>query len=270
MTNSDKRPGISVNFVIKNGIIHGYPFWESLKSCLAFANELVISEGNSTDGTEKYLEKFVSMFGDQVQVRVYHDDWTAVRSAHGEVISIISERNQRRCRYEWIYYLQADEILHDLNTQFVKDIAGVLSHKFNSVSFPFCHFIGGWEPLPKGAAYDEAIRMVKNRHDITFLGDAWNFGGAVIPICPAGHCPRPVYHLGWVFPKNCDQKSVEHGKIYAGMQNYQKAAAAASERLAKGDYAVGLPRSDKLSGYPPCLDRLFGMVEYSLPPEAIA
>lgn len=262
--------GISVNFIIKNGIVQGYAFWESLKSCLAFADEIVISDGYSTDGTAHYLDKFIRMFGPRVPIRLYRDDWTGIKSHRGEVISVISEINHRRCQREWVYYLQADEVLHDDSAKFIRDIAAKHSGQYNSVAFQFCHFLGSWEPFPKGkAAYDEAIRMVKNRPDITYLGDAWSFCGSVAPTCPASLCPMPIYHLGWVFPKNCDHKSVEHGKIYTGMPDYQRIAAAAAERMAKGEYTHGNPKSASLAGYPPCLDRLFGMVEYVLPQEAL-
>jgi len=262
--------GISVNFIIKNGLVQGYAFWESLKSCLAFASEVVVSDGFSTDGTFQYVEKFARMFSSRVPIQIYRDDWTTVNSPYGEVISVISGINHRRCKYEWIYYLQADEVLHEDSVQFIRDIAEKHSDIYNSVWFPFCHFLSGWEPSPKGkAAYDEAIRMVKNRSDITFLGDAWSFTGATEPSCPANQCPKPIYHLGGVFPKSRDQKAVGHGRIYTGLGDYQRLAQAAAERLARGDYASGCVKPDGLQGYPSCLDRLFGMVEYSPPSEAM-
>lgn len=268
MSNAKERDsGISVNFVIRNGVKQGYPFWESLKSCLSFADEVVISEGCSLDGTAEVIRKFVEMYGDQTKFRLYRDDWSKHASPCGEIISIISDKNMRRCEREWVYYLQADEILHPNQAGFIRNIASNHSDEFNSVSFRFTHFINSWIPLPKGHAYDEAIRMTKNDPGIKFLGDAWNFCGDIKPICPAGLSPEPIYHLGWVFPKNCDNKSVEHGEIYKKMGNYQKSAAAARERMEKGEYTA-LPVPDNYDNYPECIPRMFGLVEYELPPEA--
>jgi len=262
------KDGISVCFVIKNGITQGYPFWESLKSCLSFADEIVISEGYSDDGTDDVIRRFIDMYSDQVKFRLYRDDWDACHSPYGEVIATISLKNLRRCEYKWVYYLQADEVLHESNANFVKDINAYHSHEFNSVSFRFYHFINSWKPLESGRAYDEAIRMVKNSPDITFLGDAWNFQGGINPTCPAGLSPKPIYHLGWVFPKNCDIKSVEHGKIYAKHQSYQDSAAKAKQRMSDGNYQGGYEKPADFDDYPEGVARLFGLVEYQLPPEA--
>jgi hypothetical protein len=81
--------------------------------------------------------------------------------------------------------------------------------------------------------------------------------------------PKPIYHLGWVFPKSSDRKSVEHGKIYPGLADYQKSAAVAQQRLQKDEYSAGLPKGD-FDDFPAEVLRLIGLVEYSLPPEALA
>lgn len=260
--------GISVNFVIKNGIIQGYPFWESLKSCLEFADEVVISEGCSTDGTRQFIDRFTRVYSDCCDFRVYEDDWDRYRSGRGELIAKISDLNMRRCRYEWVYYLQADEVLHPDNSWFVRDIA--MNHpEFNSVSFRFAHFIGSWEPLPKnGGAYNEAIRFTRNRKDIRFLGDAWNFQGAVKPICPAGLSPKPVYHLGWVFPQNIDHKKLGHAALYSNMKEYQKGIEDARRRIEQGHDYKAIEKTGEFDDYPPGVKRLFGMVAYQLPEEA--
>lgn len=260
--------GISVNFVIKNGVLQGYPFWESLASCLDFADEVVVSEGYSEDGTMQFIEKFVELHADKCDFRVYQDDWDAHRSGRGELIAKISDINMRRCRYEWVYYLQADEVLHPDNSEFVRNIA--MEHEeFNSVSFRFAHFIGSWKPLPKeGGAYNEAIRFTRNRRDIRFLGDAWNFTGAVKPVCPAGLSPSPIYHLGWVFPKNIDHKKIGHAELYSNMKIYQRGVEECRRRIQEGHDYKPIEKPAEFDDYPPSIQRLFGMVAYELPPEA--
>jgi len=260
--------GISVNFVIKNGISQGYPFWESLESCLEFADEMVISEGCSEDGTRQFIDRFVEKHSESCEFRIFEDDWNIYKSGRGELIAKISDINMRRCRHEWVYYLQADEVLHPGNAGFVRDIA--INHpEFNSVSFPFAHFIGSWKPLPKnGGAYNEAIRMTKNQANIKFLGDAWNFTGAVAPICPAGHSPHPIYHLGWVFPKNIDHKKIGHADLYSNMKVYQKGVDECRKRIESNHDYQPLEKPAEYNDYPPSIHRLFGMIAYELPEEA--
>ena len=260
--------GISVNFVIKNGIVQGYPFWESLKSCLGFADEVVISEGCSDDGTRRFIDHFADIHADRCSFHIHKDDWNQYTSGRGELIAKISDVNMRRCRYEWVYYLQADEVLHPENTGFVRDVAA--NHpEFNSVSFRFAHFLGSWKPLPKnGGAYNEAIRMTRNRGNIKFLGDAWNFTGAVRPICPAGLSPKPIFHLGWVFPKNIDHKKIGHAQLYSHMQIYQKGVEECRRRITEGYDYKPIETPVDFDDYPPSIQRLFGMVAYELPEEA--
>jgi len=260
--------GISVNFVIKNGVRQGYPFWESLKSCLDFADEVVISEGCSDDGTREFIDRFVKKYSDRCKFRIYEDDWEKYKSGRGELIAKISDINMRRCSYEWVYYLQADEVLHPENSNFIRSIA-VDDSEFNSVSFRFAHFLGSWEPLPKnGGAYNEAIRMTKNHAGIYFLGDAWNFTGKVAPICPAGLSPKPIYHLGWVFPKNIDHKKIGHAELYSNMKVYQQGIEECRKRIEDEHEYKPIEKNGKFDDYPPSIRRLFGMVAYELPEEA--
>ena len=254
---------ISVNFVIKNGVNQGYSFWESLESCVPFADEIVISEGHSVDGTDKVIAEFSKRHPGLV--RIHKDRWDNIRSGCGEVISVISNRNQRRCKNEWVYYLQADEIIPPENVDFIKKIA--TESKFNSVSFPFWHFIGAWKPLEGSAAYQSAIRMVKNRPDISLIGDAWNFGGKVNPICPSTDVPKPILHLAWVYPGNTDEKRIQHGQIYLDMKGYQNIAGKAKEnQVQKIDYTKGLPTDGiDMSIFPESIRRLVGAVKYTLP-----
>jgi glycosyltransferase involved in cell wall biosynthesis len=252
--------GISVCFVIKNGVKQGYPFWESLESCLPYANEIVVSDGHSDDGTLEYIQKFSALHPGLV--KIYHDDWSKIPSGHGEVISVISNRNLRRCSYEWIHYLQADEIIHPDNHSHILNIATNESDKFNSVSFPFWHFIGSWRPVEGGSAYKEAIRMVKNKTSISLIGDAWNFGGAITPVCPAGLSPKPIYHLAWVFPYNCNYKRIEHGKLYSDIPEYQKAAAEGQAGIIGEEVVTGVEVSDDFDDFPDGIRRLVGKPRY--------
>ena len=120
-----------------------------------------------------------------------------------------------------------------------------------------------------GAAYHHAIRMVRNKSDIIFMGDAWNFQGGVNPVCPPEKVPKPIYHLGWVFPKNCDIKKVEHGKLYKNMQQYQDVAKDAEVRIQEGVYESGFALPKDFNDFPDGVARLFGKIEYELPEEAL-
>ena len=259
------KPGISVCFVVKNGLFNGYPMWESLNSAVPIADEFVISEGNSSDDTMRVLEKFRDTCGKKVTI--FKTNWERFKSPCGEVISRVSQEAIDRCSFDWVYYLQADEIIHEGNHKFISDVSKGKFPKFNSVSFPFKHCIGSWNPLPSNhPAYQEAIRMVRRIPTIQLLGDAWNFTGDVGPIYPAGLVPKPIFHLAWVFPKNIDQKNLSQANIYTDMKDYQEKAAASRVRIESGyDCKTGFQNPDDQDQFPKGISRLFGKFEYSLP-----
>jgi len=258
-------PGVSVCFVIRNGILNGYPFWESLESCLPFADEIVISEGYSDDDTYEIITNFKNQHPDKV--KVYRSRWG--KSTAGEMIEIKSTEAMQKCTREWIYYLQADEVIHEDNHSFIRDVANGQYGDMNSVSFNFNHFIGSWTPLPLGtAAYATAIRMVRNIKSIKLMGDAWTFIGSCHPSVPLNMVPKPIYHFAWVFPKNMTEKQISHANLYTGMQAYQNQAALAVEVKRTGhDNKAGLPATD-YDDYPKGIKRLVGKFEYELPERA--
>lgn len=254
--------GISVCFVIKNGLINGYPFWESLTSCLPLADEIVISEGFSTDGTYDAILKFQKRYGSKI--KLIRADWNSHKSDCGSVITKVSQDAMAHCSRSWIYYLQADEIIHPSN---ISCLRRLIDSKYNSVCFNYNHFIGSWKPLPPGvAAYSQAIRMVRKKPSIFLIGDGWNFGGQVGPTFGPDGIPKPIYHFGWVFPKNIDLKNVEQLKIYPNIEGYQKKAAESYQRIVNGySEKKGLPIPDDYDDYPCGMKRLVGEFCYSLP-----
>lgn len=258
--------GISVCFIVKNGLTNGYPFWESLTSSIPIADEIVVSEGFSNDGTYEAILKFQKKYGSKV--KVFRCDWNKFKSESGAVIAKVSQEAINFCSKSWIYYLQADEIVHPRNVDFIKR---VVNSNHNSVCFNFNHFIGSWKPLPPGgAAYSTAIRMVRKIPSIYLLGDGWTFAGQIAPVLGPNGVPKPVYHFGWVFPKNIDQKNIEQSKIYPDLSAYQNKASASQQNILNGyGEEKGLPVPDDYDDFPCGMKRLVGAFKYTLPPEAL-
>jgi len=248
---------ISVVCIIKNAFKNGYCFWESLQSVLPFANELIISEGYSEDNTLVYMEKFVNKYKKKLPITLFRDKWDE-ESYHGEVIANISMNAINKAKGDWIYYLQADEVIHENSINHIKHIATL--PQFNSVSFPFYHFIRSWEPSKEG--YTEAIRMIRRGKNITLMGDAWNFQGEIAPICPAGHDPKPIYHFAWSFSQQNDLKDIEHAKIYKNIPEYQEKMKMALQNTNKNKKPY--PRTN-FNDFPKLTRRFIGKAKYGPP-----
>ncbi len=255
------KNGISVCFVVKNAIINGYPFIESLDSCLPIADEIVISEGFSDDKTYEYLKDFQNK--NKSIVKIVRQDWSKINSPNGEVISKVSSLAMNFCNREWIYYLQADELIHEKNTSDIINLASGKLGKYNSAEFNFNHFIGSWEPLKEGhAAYHKAIRMIRNNVGIKIMGDGWSFNGNIHPVYNSFE--KPIYHFGWVFPKNIEYKNLEQLKIYQNNKDYVKKATGAEERLKNNIEKKGLPLPVNFSDFPESMRRHLGKYEYEV------
>ncbi len=247
---------ISVVFFGKNLITQGYCFWESLHSCLPFADELIISEGYSDDNTYEYLNKFISEYKNQLPITMFQDKWE-VNSYHGEVIAKVSNRLIKKATKDWVYYLQADEIIHEDNIEYIKTISELSN--YNSVSFPFYHFTRAWHPTP---GYTDAIRMIRNHRDINLKGDAWTFEGEIDPVCPSSKSPKPIYHFGYVFPKQSDIKDIQHFGLYTNVIQYKERMQKAAVTLKENKKPF--PRTD-FDDFPELSRKFIGKGEYPLP-----
>jgi hypothetical protein len=249
---------ISVVFAIKNGLKNGYCFWESLQSCLPLADELIISDGYSQDGTYEALLKFKDKYCKNIPTNLYQDEWEE-KSYHGEVIAKVSQRAIDRATKEWILMVQADEIYHPLTIDYIKEIA---TKPYNAISFPFLHFLRALRPSNDG--YKEAIRMVRRSKNVKLKGDGWSFD-SVEPICPSSLCKNPVFHLAWIFPKCNDIKDIEHAKLYENFPCYKEKMQLALKSLNQPKKPYPIDPNFGIENFPPLARRFIGAVEYTLP-----
>lgn len=247
---------LSVVFIIKNGLKMGYCFWESLQSCFPVCDELILSDGFSNDGTYEALIKFKDKYCKNIPVNLYQDEWEE-KSYHGEVIAKVSQRAIEKATKDYVLLLQADEIYHESTISHIK---GIIKHgEYDSVSFPFWHFIRALEPSKEG--YKEAIRMVRNGKNAKLRGDGWTFED-IAPVCPASLCQKPVYHMAFIFPKNNDIKDIEHSNIYTNIPEYAIKMQKACKNLKSEK--IPYPRTN-FDDFPELARRFLGKVEYTLP-----
>lgn len=249
---------ISVIFVVKNAINLGYCFWESLQSCLPFADEIIISEGYSKDSTKEYLDKFKAKYGSILPITIFQEEWPE-RSYVGEAISIVTENAIKRANCDWVLNLQADEIYHEDVGDSIKKIA--TSSQYNSACFPFYHFIESWSPY-KNPAYETAIRMVRRGKNVKIKGDGWTFL-QIDPVYPSNFISKPIYHFAWCFPKNNEIKHISHADIYENIPEYQEKMRKSYNNLYKEKDAY--PLDPNFNDFPQLARRFVGKVKYELP-----
>lgn len=160
---------ISGFMIIKNGISGGYPFVESVLSALPICGEFLISDGYSNDGTWEVLQELKKKYASKI--KLYRDKWKG-KTFKGEILAEMTNVLRRRCRGDYILYVQANEIIHEKVIQQIKNLPENYP-KYDMFAFPFYHIVG-WEYLVN---YDTfRARLAKNLEEIAASGDAWGLG----------------------------------------------------------------------------------------------
>jgi len=149
---------ISAFTFIKNGVILGYPFVESINSVLPLVDEFIINVGNSDDETLKEIENINSS-----KIKIIQSSWNDGMKDRGYVYGQQKMIAQFNCTGDWAFYLEGDEILHEnelesiyLNLKKYRDVEEVEAFYFN-----FYHFYGSPELLGM-TGYRKAPRIIRN------------------------------------------------------------------------------------------------------------
>lgn len=206
---------LSCIMVIKNGISNGYPFLESIRSIVDIADEFLISDGCSEDGTYDYLELCSKKFAN---IKLYRDPWPI--SGHGEVIADVTNKLKQRAAGDWVYNLQADEVIHEGLLAKLDAIAKGHCPEFRSFAVNFLHFVGDFCHIETLPGYSMAVRLVPNDHAVRVAGDGWTFEGALGQIGLIQE--PPLFHFGWVYAlNNISKRKNQACSIYSEEESYK-------------------------------------------------
>lgn len=195
---NDKLMKISGFTVIRNAVKMGYPIKESLSSLLPLVDELVVGVGQSDDNTKELILAL-----NEPKIKIFDSFWDLENTSGGLILSEKTNEALERCKNDWCFYLQADEVLHEEDylsikkslrkAQTNKDIDGLL--------FDYVHFYGSYQTVAKSRKwYRKEIRLVKKSSGAQSYKDAQGFRVAEkqkLKVIPAH---ARVFHYGWVKP----------------------------------------------------------------------
>lgn len=186
--------------VIRNAVIMGYPVVEAIRSILPLVDEYVVAVGRSDDATRELVESI-----DDPKLRLVDTVWDMSRNTGGRLLSEKTNEALALCTGDWIFYLQADEVVHEDDLPRIR--AACERHagdaRVEGLLFRYVHFYGSYDVVATSRYwYRHEVRIVRAGRDMRSVGDAQSFlvGGQ------GGRKPRvmrsggTVMHYGWVKP----------------------------------------------------------------------
>jgi hypothetical protein len=183
--------------VIRNAILMGYPVLESIRSILPLVDEFVVGVGQSDDGTRELILGL-----SDPKLRVFDAFWDPTRTVEGRVLSEKTNEALDRCRNDWCFYLQADEVVHEADLPIIE--RALTRHdddpRVQGLLFEYVHFYGSYDTVATSRKwYRNEVRVVRRSSGIRSHGDAQGFrvGGEKPVVAPS---VARIFHYGWVKP----------------------------------------------------------------------
>ena len=191
-------PLISGFTVVRNARRLGYPVVESIRSILPVVDELVVGVGQSDDDTREMVASIADP-----RLRIFDAYWDMDRPQGGRILAEKTNEALDRCRGEWCFYLQADEVVHEDDLPTIREACRRYREdtRVEGLLFRYLHFYGGYDVLSTArSAYRHEVRIVRRSANPRSVGDAQSFladGERKLWVRPSG---AAIYHYGWVQP----------------------------------------------------------------------
>lgn len=180
---------------LRNAVINGYPFEESIRSVLPIVDEFICAVGDGDDDTR---ERVLSIA--DPKIRVLDTAWNESMRDRGFVYGQQKMVAQYNCTGDWAFYLEGDEVLHEAELATIRNsMERYLDEpEVEALYFDFLHFYG--TPKQVGiAGYRRAPRIIRNSiRTIAPDGLFW----IVLDENKSGRYPRAkhaggsIYHYG--------------------------------------------------------------------------
>jgi len=198
---------------IKNGVILGYPFLESILSVLPIVDEFIVNVGDSEDDTLEQLKNIKNK-----KVKIIQSSWNDTMRDKGYVYGQQKMIAQFNCTGDWLFYVEGDEVYHE------DDLANIRASmeefqnnpKVEALAVSFYHFYGNQNTyLDSPGWYRSEARILKNNIR-TYAPDGLFW--LVLKSNKVGRYPNAkeinahCYHYGWI--RNEQQMQLKSDKVH--------------------------------------------------------
>lgn len=186
---------------------------ESIESILPICDEFIVNVGISDDGTLRLIKSI-----NDPKIEIIESRWDPNLRAGGRILAQQTNIALARCRGDWCFYIQADEVVHERDlSQIRRKVEESLDDaEVEGLLFNYYHFYGSYFTyLDHYHWYRQEVRVIRRGRGIQSWGDAQGFRreGKKLRV---RHSEAHVYHYGWVRPpeimqgKNKYQDSLYH------------------------------------------------------------
>lgn len=209
---------------LRNGVMLGYPFEQSIRSILPIVDEFVVALGPCEDDTMERLQAI----GDP-KVRIIQTTWNerirADRGVQGFVYGQQKSIALFNCTGDWAFYLEGDEVVHEAD---LPKIRAAIERYWNDdevecLIFDYLHFYGTPYTLACSPAwYRTAPRILKNTIP------AWAPKGLFFIVLEnhkrgrypkAAHSGARIFHYGWARGQDRIQTNKDQIERYWGKES---------------------------------------------------
>jgi hypothetical protein len=207
-----KKMQISGFTMVKNATKLYYPIREAILSILPIVDEFVVALGDC-DADDHTREAIESIQSDKI--KIIDTVWDLKKYPNGTENAHQTDLAKSHCTGDWVFYLQADEVIHEQYLPVIKKQCEALLNdpEVEGLLFNYIHFWGDYDHYQNGHGwYKNEIRIVRNSADIHSWESAQSFrripgfdgknyrqqeGTFKLKVVKI---PAYVYHYGWVRP----------------------------------------------------------------------
>src|SRR5690606_40597292 len=152
-----------------------YPIKESILSILPICDEFVIAlgKGDPDDNTRELVDSINSP-----KIKIVETEWDTEKYPNGMENAHQTDIAKQHCQGDWLFYLQADEVVHEKFLPVIKSRCEELlnNEKVEGLLFDYVHFYGDYEHyINFHGWYPNEIRIVRNKEDIHSFESAQSF-----------------------------------------------------------------------------------------------
>ena len=195
-----------------------YPIKASIESILPIVDEFIVALGDC-DEDDDTLAQIKSINSDKI--KIIHTVWNIQKYPRGMENAHQTDIAKEACSGDWVFYLQADEVVHEQDLKVVRERCNDLleNKKVDGLLFDYLHFYGDYNHYNNGRGwYQNEIRIVRNDKDIHSFISAQSFrripdfdglsyrnkeGTSKLNVA---RVDAKIYHYGWVRPPHFMQK----------------------------------------------------------------